>query len=181
MTPIVILGRRVPGRGIVGQGDGRACQQAPTRRGERDMADERYGFRARLAPVTLTLDGTNRSARLPLLPGTIGPAVADIRKLYGDLGIFTFDPGYGGTAACESKITYIDGDEGMLLHRGYPIEQLAEKSTFLEVAYLLLNGELPTAEQSARIRRTASSATPCCTSSCAASTTASAATRTRWR
>ena len=97
--------------------------------------------------VTITLDGTSRSATLPLLDGTIGPSVADIRKLYADLGIFTFDPGYGGTAACDSKITYIDGDAGVLLHRGYPIEQLAERSTFLEVAYLLLNGELPNAAQ----------------------------------
>ncbi len=94
--------------------------------------------------VTVTLDGTNKSMKLPLLPGTIGPEVADIRKLYSELGIFTYDPGYGGTAACESKITYIDGDVGVLLHRGYPIEQLAEHSTFLEVAHLLLNGELPT-------------------------------------
>ena len=93
--------------------------------------------------VTVTLDGTNRSTTLPLLPGTIGPAVLDIRKLYADLGVFTYDPGYGGTAACESKITYIDGDQGILLHRGYPIEQLAEKSTFLEVAFLLLHGDLP--------------------------------------
>jgi citrate synthase len=99
------------------------------------------------ATVTITIDGTNQSTRVPLVPGTIGPAVADIRKLYADLGVFTFDPGYGGTAACESKITYIDGDAGILLHRGYPIEQLAEKSTFLEVAYLLLNGELPTPAQ----------------------------------
>ena len=99
------------------------------------------------ATVTITLDGSNKSAQLPLLPGTIGPSVADIRKLYNELGIFTYDPGYGGTAACESRITYIDGDEGVLLHRGYPIEQLAEQSTFLEVAYLLLNGELPTAAQ----------------------------------
>src|SRR6195952_3705909 len=97
--------------------------------------------------VTISLDGTDKTAKLPLLTGTLGPAVADIRKLYADLGIFTFDPGYGGTAACESKITYIDGDEGVLLHRGYPIDQLAEKSTFLEVAYLLLNGELPPAAQ----------------------------------
>ena len=97
--------------------------------------------------VTMTLDGSNRSTALALKPGTIGPSVADITKLYGDLGIFTFDPGYGATAACESKITYIDGDEGVLLHRGYPIEQLAEKSTFLEVAHLLLNGELPNAAQ----------------------------------
>ncbi len=105
------------------------------------------------AKVTVTMDGSNRSAELPLITGTIGPAVADIRKLYADLGIFTYDPGYGGTAACESKITYIDGDQGVLLYRGYPIEQLAEKSTFLEVAYLLLNGELPTAAERAEFDR----------------------------
>ena len=97
--------------------------------------------------VTLTMDGSNKSLSLPLKTATIGPAVADISKLYGTLGIFTYDPGYGMTAACESKITYIDGDEGVLLHRGYPIEQLAENSSFLEVAYLLLNGELPNAAQ----------------------------------
>ncbi len=95
----------------------------------------------------MTLDGSNKSLSLPLRPGTIGPSVADIGKLYGSLGIFTYDPGYGMTASCESKITYIDGDEGILLHRGYPIDQLAEHSTFLEVAYLLLNGELPNAAQ----------------------------------
>ena len=94
--------------------------------------------------VTMTLDGSNKSFSLPLRPGTIGPAVADVSKLYSNLGIFTYDPGYGMTASCESKITYIDGDEGVLLHRGYPIDQLAEQSTFLEVAYLLLNGDLPT-------------------------------------
>ena len=93
--------------------------------------------------VTISLDDSGRSAKLPLLTGTLGPAVADIRKLHTDLGIFTYDPGYGGTAACESRITYIDGDEGVLLHRGYPIDQLAEHSSFLETAYLLLNGELP--------------------------------------
>ena len=97
--------------------------------------------------VTLRVEGSERTATLPLIAGSIGPDVADIRKLYSDLGIFTFDPGYGGTAACESKITYIDGDEGVLLYRGYPIEQLAEKSNFLETAYLLLEGELPTAAQ----------------------------------
>ncbi len=105
------------------------------------------------AKVTVTMDGSNRSAELPLIAGTIGPAVADIRKLYSDLGIFTYDPGYGGTAACESKITYIDGDQGVLLYRGYPIEQLAEKSTFLEIAYLLLNGELPNAAERAAFDR----------------------------
>ena len=97
--------------------------------------------------LTMTLDGTNQSLTVPLKSGTIGPQAADISKLYGNLGIFTYDVGYGATAACESKITYIDGDEGVLLHRGYPIDQLAEKSNFLEVAYLLLNGELPTAAE----------------------------------
>ena len=97
--------------------------------------------------LTMTLDGTNQSLTVPLKSGTIGPQAADISKLYGNLGIFTYDVGYGATAACESKITYIDGDEGVLLHRGYPIDQLAEKSNFLEVAYLLLNGELPTATE----------------------------------
>lgn len=97
--------------------------------------------------ATLTLPGSNRSTQLKLLSGTLGPQVADIRKLQSELGIFTFDPGYGETASCESKITYIDGDAGVLLYRGYPIEQLAEKSTFLEVAYLLMYGELPTSAE----------------------------------
>ncbi len=98
-----------------------------------------------IGTATVTLNG--KTATLPLLTGSLGPAVADIRKLQNELGIFTFDPGYGGTAACESGITYIDGDEGVLLYRGYPIAQLAEKSTFLEVAHLLLYGDLPTANQ----------------------------------
>ena len=97
--------------------------------------------------ATMALEETNKSLRLPLVHGSIGPAGADIRKVYGEMGIFTYDPGYGGTAACRSKITYIDGDKGVLLYRGYPIEQLADQSTFLEVAYLLLYGELPTAAQ----------------------------------
>jgi citrate synthase len=100
-----------------------------------------------IGSITISLDGSNKTSKLPLIGGTVGPPVADIRKIYNDLGIFTYDPGYGATASCESKITYIDGDEGILLYRGYPIEQLAEKSTFLEVSYLLLNGELPTAAQ----------------------------------
>lgn len=100
--------------------------------------------------VTVTLDGSNKSTTLPLLSGSVGPDVFDIRKMYNDLGVFTFDPGYGITASCDSKITYIDGDEGVLLYRGYPIEQLAEKSSFLEVCYLLLNGELPNAAEKAK-------------------------------
>ena len=84
---------------------------------------------------------------LPVLTPTVGPECVDIRKLYGQGGVFTFDPGFTSTAACESAITYIDGDVGELWYRGYPIEQLAEKSHYLEVCYLLLNGELPNAEQ----------------------------------
>jgi citrate synthase len=91
--------------------------------------------------ATLTLGG--ESHEFPVRHGTVGPDVIDIRKLYSETGDFTYDPGFTSTAACESAITYIDGDEGILLHRGYPIDQLAEHSTFTEVAYLLLYGELP--------------------------------------
>ena len=83
----------------------------------------------------------------PLLNGSVGPDVIDIRKLYGETGAFTYDPGFTSTAACQSAITYIDGDEGILLHRGYPIDQLAEKSSFMEVSYLLLHGDLPKAKE----------------------------------
>ncbi len=76
----------------------------------------------------------------PVLKGSVGPDVVDIRKLYGQTGLFTFDPGFTSTAACDSAQTYIDGDEGVLIHRGYPIGQLAEQSSFMEVCYLLLNG-----------------------------------------
>jgi citrate synthase len=93
--------------------------------------------------VTLTDNETGKSVELPVLGGTIGPKVIDIRKLYAQTGHFTYDPGFMATAACRSSITYIDGDEGVLMYRGYPIQELAEKSDFLEVAYLLLNGELP--------------------------------------
>ena len=89
----------------------------------------------------------NREVDLDVLHGSVGPSVIDIRKLYSELGCFTYDPGYGATGSCESAITYIDGEEGVLLHRGYPIEDLANKSSFLEVAYLLLNGELPKKEE----------------------------------
>ncbi len=83
----------------------------------------------------------------PVLHGTCGPDVIDIRKLYGSTGAFTFDPGYKSTASCESALTFIDGEEGVLLHRGYPIGQLAEQSSFMEVSYLLLNGELPSRDE----------------------------------
>ena len=99
--------------------------------------------------VTLS-DRGGRRLELPLLFGSIGPSVIDVRKLYGATGHFTYDPGYTSTASCSSKITYIDGEEGILLHRGYPIEDLATKSDFLEVAYLILFGDLPTTEQKAK-------------------------------
>jgi citrate synthase len=101
--------------------------------------------------------GEGKSIEFPVMPGTIGPEVIDIRKLYGDTGMFTYDPGFQSTASCMSKITYIDGDAGVLLYRGYPIEQLATQCDFLEVCYLLLRGELPNGAQksgrSARCRR----------------------------
>ncbi|MEZ5618669.1 MAG: citrate synthase [Rhodocyclaceae bacterium] len=95
--------------------------------------------------ATLNVDG--KSIDLPIYSGSIGPDVIDIRSLYAKTGMFTFDPGFVSTAACKSDITYIDGDEGVLLYRGYPIEQLAMKCDFLEVAYLILHGELPNAKQ----------------------------------
>ena len=96
--------------------------------------------------IRLTTEA-GRSLEFPLLDGTIGPQVIDIRRLYGETGYFTYDPGFTATAACRSAITYIDGDEGILLHRGYPIEELAAKCDFLEVAHLILWGELPTRAQ----------------------------------
>src|ERR1700740_144408 len=94
-----------------------------------------------------TLTYKNKIYELPTFAGTVGPEVVDIRKLYGETDVFTYDPGFTSTASCESKITFIDGDQGILLHRGYPIDQLAEQSSFLEVCYLLLHGELPDAKQ----------------------------------
>jgi citrate synthase len=85
---------------------------------------------------------TGKQIELQSRPGTVGPDVVDIRALYTENGLFTYDPGFGSTAACESKITYIDGDQGVLMYRGYPVEQLAEKSSFMEVCYLLLHGDL---------------------------------------
>lgn len=97
--------------------------------------------------ATLSFSDGSPSLELPIYKGSIGPDVIDIRKLYGSTGKFTYDPGFMSTAACNSSITYIDGDKGELLYRGYPIEQLAQGGDFLESCYLLLNGELPTAEQ----------------------------------
>ncbi|MDP6345318.1 MAG: citrate synthase [Alphaproteobacteria bacterium] len=97
--------------------------------------------------ATLGMNGADDGAEMPVLSGSLGPKVVDIRKLYAETGHFTYDPGFTSTASCESRITYIDGDEGILLHRGYAIDELAENSDFMEVCYLLLNGELPNRAQ----------------------------------
>ncbi|MBN9497640.1 MAG: citrate (Si)-synthase [Alphaproteobacteria bacterium] len=103
--------------------------------------------------VTLTDKATGKDYNFPVLSGSVGPDVIDVRKLYTDTGFFTYDPGYTSTGACKSAITYIDGDQGILLHRGYAIEDLAEKSDFMEVAYLILKGELPNADQKKQFDR----------------------------
>ncbi len=99
------------------------------------------------SPRSARLDIDGREVELPMLSPTCGPDVIDIRRLYSDADVFTYDPGFTSTAACNSRITFIDGNDGVLLHRGYPIDQLAEKSHFLEVCYLLLYGDLPLADQ----------------------------------
>jgi citrate synthase len=103
--------------------------------------------------ATISL-GSNQLAHLPVRSGTIGPDVIDVGRLYRDTGCFTYDPGFTSTANCSSRITYIDGDQGVLLYRGYPIEQLAQTSNFVEVCYLLLNGELPNKAEFDRFRNT---------------------------
>lgn len=102
---------------------------------------------------TLTNDQTNQSWKLPVVDGTIGPSVIDIRPLYEETDHFTLDPAFTSTASCKSRITFIDGDKGVLLHRGYDIKQLAENSNFLEVAYLLLYGDLPDKKQQAEFTK----------------------------
>ena len=97
--------------------------------------------------ATLTINSTGQSIELPILSGSWGPKVIDIRKLYAETGLFTYDPGYTSTGSCASSITYIDGDEGILAYRGYSIEELAERSDFMEVSYLLLHGELPNQQE----------------------------------
>lgn len=108
------------------------------------------------APHTVTLidNATGKKIELPVLEGSVGPKVIDIRKLYAETGMFTYDPGFTSTASCESGLTYIDGDEGVLLHRGYSIKELAEKSSFLEVCHLLLYGNLPNAEENEKFNNT---------------------------
>src|SRR3954467_9073274 len=98
-----------------------------------------------MAESTISVGG--KEFKTAVLSGSTGPDVVDIRKLYAQTGAFTYDPGFTSTASCESGLTYIDGDAGVLLHRGYPIDQLAEQSSFLEVAYLLIHGELPNQDE----------------------------------
>ena len=105
---------------------------------------------------TANFSADGKTFDMPVRSGTLGPDVVDIRKLYGQSGLFTYDPGFTSTASCDSAITYIDGDEGVLLHGGYPIGQLAEESSFMEVCYLLLNGELPKTQELADFSRTIS-------------------------
>ena len=105
-----------------------------------------------MTQTTATIKVGDKTVEMPVKAGTIGPAVVDIGKLYAQTGMFTFDPGFTSTASTESQITYIDGDAGVLLYRGYPIDQLAEHGDFLETCYLLLYGELPTASQKGRLR-----------------------------
>jgi citrate synthase len=109
---------------------------------------------ANLKPATLTVNG--KTVELPMRTGTIGPDVIDISKLYAQTGAFTYDPGFTSTASCQSRITYIDGDKGVLEYRGYPIEQLAEGGTFIETCYLLLHGDLPNKAQLDEFRTTIS-------------------------
>jgi len=103
--------------------------------------------------VTMTDNRTGQSWEMPVMTGSLGPDVVDVRRFYAETGMFTYDPGFTSTSACESSITFIDGDEGVLLHRGYPIEQLAEQSDFMEVCYLLLNGDLPNAQEKSKFEK----------------------------
>ena len=108
------------------------------------MADKKF---------RLTDLASGKTTELPVLTGSLGPDVLNIAAMTKDHGVFTFDPGFMATASCESRVTFIDGDQGVLLYRGYPVEQLAEQSSFVEVAYLLLHGDLPTREQLAEFRK----------------------------
>ncbi|MEO3431697.1 citrate synthase [Inquilinus sp. CAU 1745] len=117
------------------------------------MSDQKTATQGAADTVTLVDNKTGKSYEFPVLDGTEGPRVIDIGKLYAQTGMFTFDPGYTSTGSCESQITYIDGDKGVLLHRGYPIKELADKSDFMEVCYLLLYGDLPNAATKAKFEK----------------------------
>ena len=132
--------------------------------------------------LTVTDNRTGKTYEIPITEGTI--KATDLRKIKTedaeDTGLLTYDPAFMNTAACRSRITYIDGDKGILLYRGYPIEQLAEHSTYLETAYLILNGELPTADAAAATGPTRSRCTRWCTRTSRSSWKASPTTPIRW-
>ena len=129
--------------------------------------------------ATLSFSNGSPNVELPVYQGSVGPDVVDIRKLYAQTGMFTYDPGFLSTAACQSAITYIDGDKGELLYRGYPIEQLATNCDFMETCHLLLYGNLPDAAGKAEFTKRVSN-TPWSTSKCSFSCADSVAMRTPW-
>jgi len=129
---------------------------------------------------TLTDNQTGKSYDLPVLHASVGPSVVDVRKFYAETDHFTYDPGFTSTGSCESGLTYIDGDKGILLHRGYRIEDLAANCSFLEVAHLLLNGDLPNKEQKAKFDHDVTYHTMVHEQISNFSCAASAGMRTRW-
>ena len=131
--------------------------------------------------ATLSFSDGSPSIDLPIYKGSIGPGCHRHPQALRQTGKFTYDPGFLSTASCESTITYIDGDKGELLYRGYPIEQLAVNCDFLETCYLLLNGDLPNGQQKTDFDKARDPTTRWSTSRCSSSCAASAATRTRWR
>ena len=147
----------------------------------RTRQSSRKSFPMAKSTATLTDNETGKSYEMPIIHGTIGPRLVDIRKFYGDSGMFTYDPGFTSTGSCASKITYIDGDEGVLLYRGYNIAELAEQSDFMECCYLLMKGELPNKAQKEKFVRDITNCTRWFTSSSASSIAASGATPIRWR
>lgn len=144
------------------------------------MSDQKTATQGAADTVTLVDNKTGKSYEFPVLEGTEGPRVIDIGKLYAQTGMFTFDPGYTSTGSCESEITYIDGDKGVLLHRGYPIKELADKSDFMEVCYLCFMATCRTPPRRRSSRRP-SPITRCCMSSLSTSSADSAAMPIRWR
>src|SRR3546814_18838392 len=108
---------------------------------------QKTAYEMRISDWSSDVCSSDLSLELPVLSGSVGPRAIDVSRLYAETGCFTYDPGFTSTASCDSDITYIDGEEGILMHRGYLIEDLAEHSDFMDVCYLLLHGELPTAKE----------------------------------
>lgn len=117
------------------------------------MSDNTPAAGAGKRTVTLIDNATGKQFEFPVVSGSTGPDVIDVRNLYSDTGYFTFDPGFTSTGSCESAITFIDGGKGVLEYRGYPIQDLAEQTDFMEVCYLLMYGDLPNADQKRKFER----------------------------